>query len=948
MNQKLEIAIAVPGMKLYPGVFQKESVGGSETAGYMMARALARRGHQVYLFCNIDKVAEDDLKVHFFPLSMFLEHAHSIPHDVCIVQRVPELFYKRTEAKLNVLWMHDLPLGRQSPTVRGAIWNVDGMFMLSDFHMKRYAEVYGLKPETLWRSRNGLDLNAVDVAASAPQRDRAILYAARPERGLENLISMMPDILKRVPDVKLRLCTYANEAEQLAPYYAKINAECAKLAPNVEFLGHLTKDKLYEAMKAARVYAYPVPAKDFHGFAEISCIAAMEAQACGLPIVATKHGALPETVHPNAGILVDGLPWEEKPRAEFIDNICSILTNDEQMQFMSDAGAAHARSLGWDSVAAEWEEKFINEIKARTGIDDDRGAFRLARHLWRMGDIEALKYLRPRVMALGTDLDDAIGSMMAPFNVIPPAVPKPEKFEAMMKTPLCDVAVKFINGHKEIKRVVEFGCGMGAGVLRIANDTGVEILGVESRDAFRDIALQKRDELAKDKTRVLFESFGPEADTFDMVLCQHSLGEERNIDGAVAHMEALVKPGGYVYMTLPFGPIDFEEKPRRRVWNFDKHDIRDLFGAKPELTIHAIMVGRQRDLDVPIGWWIVAYKADHKPLGAIDMDRKLWLQRPRQTLSVSMILGGSAVEDTIHWAIRPMQHLADEIIIADCGMSEEALRIVKEYPVTIVKGINPTTEGFETARNLALAPCRMDWTWWSDADEKLLDPSCVNKYLRTNELNGYGVQQHHFAADTQWHPDLPVRLFRNHLGIRFFGMIHEHPELELNKGPGPSIVAGDLNIAHLGYLIESTRKDRFNRNWPMLEADQKKYPSRELQKMFMIRDTMLLVQNAMAKSGGAVSDKMKEKLELVITLYREHYLEKAVLSKNLDATDYYSAAVGLLGRGFEVVFMIEADKESWQGTPQPHRVRFDTEDDCLRFFAARVKSKIQPFISKDF
>jgi NADPH-dependent 2,4-dienoyl-CoA reductase/sulfur reductase-like enzyme len=51
-KHKLDMAFLVAGMELYPDIMKEKSLGGSETAGIEMAHAMARRGHNVKLFCN--------------------------------------------------------------------------------------------------------------------------------------------------------------------------------------------------------------------------------------------------------------------------------------------------------------------------------------------------------------------------------------------------------------------------------------------------------------------------------------------------------------------------------------------------------------------------------------------------------------------------------------------------------------------------------------------------------------------------------------------------------------------------------------------------------------------------------------------------------------------------------------------------------------------------------
>src|SRR5262249_20927498 len=156
-----------------------------------------------------------------------------------------------------------------------------------------------------------------------------------------------------------------------------------------------------------------------------------------------------------------------------------------------------------------------------------------------------------------------------------------------------------------------------------------------------------------------------------------------------------------------------------------------------------------------------------------------------------------------------------------------ARRIAQQYQARMVPGIDPKIEGFERARNLALDTVSSDWCLWIDTDENLVGAEVLAKYLRENVYHAYGVRQHHFSCDSAMPTDIPVRLFRRReyrgRALRFWGAIHEHPELALNEGVGPVIALRDVHIAHVGYLAESTRRERFVRNQPLLELDQARY-----------------------------------------------------------------------------------------------------------------------------
>jgi glycosyltransferase involved in cell wall biosynthesis len=145
------------------------------------------------------------------------------------------------------------------------------------------------------------------------------------------------------------------------PHLAEFHERLEKLHEGLEGVvrhGSLPQQEVAEVYKEAKVWAYPSYCTWLEApFPEISCITAMEAQAAGAHVVATKFGALVETVA-DTGQLVK-LGAKDKPsnsyRERFVDAVVRALKSD----FINTGGRELAAELDWSGVADEWEAEFV-------------------------------------------------------------------------------------------------------------------------------------------------------------------------------------------------------------------------------------------------------------------------------------------------------------------------------------------------------------------------------------------------------------------------------------------------------------------------------------------------------------------------------------------------------------------------------------------------------------
>ena len=221
-------------------------------------------------------------------------------------------------------------------------------------------------------------------AAETGSRVKRIMYAGgiSPHKGIHVLLDAFKIVAAQYPDVHLDIIgprgSYPLEEtfdlrdrasiENVAPFYAKNRLSLLKsklsrsaqnsdrylpylqskitgaIADKVAFLGMIPRPELIQHYYDADLFVFP-PIWD-EGFG----IPPVEAMAAGVPVVATRSGAIVETVqHGETGLLVE----KNDPRA-LAQALLALLTDDALRERMGRAGRLRATTrFTWDCAAAK-------------------------------------------------------------------------------------------------------------------------------------------------------------------------------------------------------------------------------------------------------------------------------------------------------------------------------------------------------------------------------------------------------------------------------------------------------------------------------------------------------------------------------------------------------------------------------------------------------------------
>ena len=935
----LSINIHVMGMPFDGTTIATKSLGGSETAAYYLARGLAARGHRVNCWTNIDKESTAD-GVRYVPIGApsqktplgenFEHYARNTPHDVLIIQRAPHAFHKPFASKLNIWQLHDLALHRSASQMMGGMWHVDAVTCVSQFHADQVKKVWNVNPTTLEVVRNGVDLNLY----GGPLEDLGIqwadglrlLYQSRPERGLEHLLrpgGIMARLAEDGVKATLYYCSYDNTTQQMAPYYAQLDAWAAQL-PNVRALNALSKPQLASLQRQCDLLVYPTE------FEEVSCITVMEATAAGLPVLTSHHAAIPETLGPDAGAILIDLKDGAVSEDEYVHQLKLLAEpGTTLLADMRKEQLALRDTFSWDNAVDTLESICMLRLQAKS-----KNVGAVLRHAIEHSDIDFARWVgntqgyadtiaRSALTEINrmyafTRSDEAYAAHYAKHQtayydefedrVIGEDVTHSTRFRGVLSA-----VAEIRNKQLRPSKILDYGCAHGHYSIPLARTfTDSEVVGVDISDRAVSAARKwaARDQVANARFYSI-NAGGWEGEKYDVIIAAEVLEHVRDDKALMNKLAGMLAPDGAIIFTTPNGRWEWTgtvpfRTGREHLRHYERKDIEDLCADNEHQILHA--PASHDPAYRALGSWVwTVYPT--KPFGEIDYARKLREYAPRQTVSACIIVKDG--DKTLRKCVESFIDYVDEVrIFIDPKTKDRTMDVCQQMEADFpnrpffiaIATKSATTDGFDEARNESIADAAGDWILWIDADEELRGAERMHLFMRPSMHGGYGFPQLHYSADPEQvlTTDFPCRLFRNHLDVKFYGVVHEHPETEIGKAVPWSIVRHEMKFLHNGYVDEDTRRKRYERNLPLLMRDRVKYPQRQLNSFLMLRDIAQGLMFEQQQTGGALlphhDAKAREGIKIMEGLIESKEAQSRMLS---DCIQYYSHCVVTTGSGFD-------------------------------------------------
>ncbi len=262
---------------------------------------------------------------------------------------------------------------------RRAVNESDALVAASEIEATELEQLYGARPEKISVIPCGVDPEVFRPVRQADARralgreqcERLVLFVGRIEqiKGIEVLLDALGLLFTRRPDLRGDVCLVvvggaldpdddAPEIEKLRELRRLVHAH--RMEDSVDFIGSLDQARLALWYAAADVCAVPSLSESFG-------LVALEAMACGTPVVATRVGGLQTVVKEGAS----GLLVPAADSAALAEAIEQVLMDHRLRMHLAHGARERAEGFTWSRVADGIEalyDRVLDERRAEVEV----------------------------------------------------------------------------------------------------------------------------------------------------------------------------------------------------------------------------------------------------------------------------------------------------------------------------------------------------------------------------------------------------------------------------------------------------------------------------------------------------------------------------------------------------------------------------------------------------
>ena len=246
----------------------------------------------------------------------------------------------------------------------------------SEIEVSELVDLYGADPAKLHIIPCGVDLGVfrpmrqsdAREALGRDQCERIVLFVGRIEqiKGIDVLLRALGQLFVRRPDLRSDVCLLvvggaldpgddAPETEKILELRRLVHEH--RMEANVNFVGSLDQETLALYYAAADVCAVPSLTESFG-------LVALEAMACGTPVVGTRVGGLQTLIeHGESGLLV---PAGDYPA--LADAIEQVLTDHRLRMHLAHGARDRAEHYTWQSVGDRIQALYDSVLSSSSAV----------------------------------------------------------------------------------------------------------------------------------------------------------------------------------------------------------------------------------------------------------------------------------------------------------------------------------------------------------------------------------------------------------------------------------------------------------------------------------------------------------------------------------------------------------------------------------------------------